>query len=199
MGGRPLADIPQRELARQISYVPQADSASVPFTVGQFVLMGRYPHLSPFTAIGAVDREAVAEALAVTGTGAFEDRDLRTLSGGERQRVLIAAAVAQGARVLLLDEPVTYLDPAAAAQVTALIVDLNRRGGVTLVVVTHDLNAAASIGSRALALRGGLVVFDGIPGDFLDNDVLESVYGRRFLFARHPVTGAPVVVPGEAP
>ena len=109
--GVPLIEYSQKELARLISYVPQNDGRSLPFTVEEFVMMGRYPYLSPFTSLSKEDKKAVREALELTETVNLMDRHLGTLSGGELQTVYIAAALAQGASILLLDEPVTFLDP----------------------------------------------------------------------------------------
>ena len=101
--GASIKNFSQRNLAKQISYVPQSDGRSLPFTVEEFVMMGRYPHLSPFTSFSAKDKKAVKEALELTDTIQMSDRVLTTLSGGERQTVFIAAALAEGADILLLD------------------------------------------------------------------------------------------------
>ena len=86
----------QKELARLVAYVPQADSRMIPFSVEQFLLMCRYPHLSPFSPVSKKDRQAVSEAMSRTQTAEFAGRRISTLSGGERQKVYIAAALAQG-------------------------------------------------------------------------------------------------------
>lgn len=195
VAGRPLESYSQKELARRISYVPQADGRVPPFTVEQFVLMGRYPYLSPFSLISREDRQAVREALATTGTDAFADRLLDTLSGGERQTVYIAAALAQGAGVLLLDEPTTFLDYRHQAQVRDLLARLNHESGVTIVAVTHDLNRAVLDSDRIVALREGTVVFCGTPHETMRPDVLEAIYQTTLVLVDHPQTGMPVIVP----
>ena len=193
--GRPLGSYRQRELARLIGYVPQADGRVFPFTVEQFVLMGRYPYLSPFSAVSREDGQAVREALELTGTAEFADRLLDTLSGGERQKVYIAAAMAQGADVLLLDEPTTFLDYRHRTEIEALLARANRRSGVTIVAVTHDVNHAALHSDRVVALREGSVAFCGSPGEVMKPDVLERIYGTSFLLAEHPRAGVPIIVP----
>lgn len=195
--GRPLAAYRQKELARRLSYVPQADGRVFPFTVEQFVLMGRYPYLSPFTSVRREDRQAVREALELTGTAPFAGRMLDTLSGGERQKVYIAAAVAQGADALLLDEPTTFLDYRHQAEIRDLLTRLNG-AGKTIVAVTHDVNRAALDSHRIVALREGEVVFCGTPGELMHPGVLRSVYGADLLLVEHPGTGLPVIVPGAA-
>ncbi len=193
--GRPLGRYRQKELARRVSYVPQADGHVSPFTVEQFVLMGRYPHLSPFSTVGRHDRQLVREVLKQTGTAEFADRPLGTLSGGERQKVFIAAALAQGADVLLLDEPTTVLDYHHEAEVRALLAAANKRSGVTIVNVTHDLNHAVLESDRVVALREGAVVFDGPPSNIMKTDVLRRIYETPLLLVDHPQATIPVIVP----
>lgn len=193
--GRHITGMSQKDLARMVGYVPQADGRLVPFTVGQFVLMSRYPYLGPFSSVGRHDYQAVENALRITGMDAFSERDIRTLSGGERQKVFIAGALAQGAHILLLDEPTTFLDPLHESQVLELLDRLRCDHGTTILSVTHDVNHAALYGDRVIAMVGGEVVFDGLPGDFMDNRTLERVYGRSFLFISHPKSGKQVAIP----
>jgi len=193
--GRSLADYSQRDLARRIGYVPQAGGEVFPFTVEQFVTMGRYPYLSPFGSLSAEDRRAVHEAMRQTETLAFADRQLDTLSGGERQQVYIAAALAQGADTLLLDEPTTFLDYRHQADVARLLRTANREQGVTVVAVTHDLNHAALEADRVVALREGRVIFEGPPADVMRPEVLEDIYATQLTLFDHPTAGVPIVVP----
>lgn len=190
-----LAAFSQRELARQIGYVPQAEGRHFDFTVFEFVLMGRYPHLSPFSAVSRADKDAVWEALRTTGMESFADRMHGTLSGGERQKVFMAAALAQEARILLLDEPTTFLDPRHEAEVLSVLQRVNRDMGVTVLSVTHDINRAVLASSRILALRAGNVAFCGSAAEFMTAEVLHTVYSKDFLFTPHPVTAQPMVVP----
>jgi len=199
IAGRPLRSYRRKQLARRISYVPQADGRVSAFTVEQFVLMGRYPYLSPFSAVSREDRRAVQEALESTGTAAFADRLLPTLSGGERQKVYIAAALAQGAGVLLLDEPTTFLDYRHQAEIAGLLARAKRRSGVTIVAVTHDVNQAALHSDRIVALRQGRVAFCGPPPEIMKPDVLRQIYGTSFLLVDHPGARLPVIVPPQLP
>jgi len=195
--GKPLESYSQRELAKLVSYVPQADGRVLPFTVHEFALMGRYPHLSPFSSIREADERAVADALALTGMQEFRDRHLGTLSGGERQKAFIAAALCQGAGIILLDEPTTFLDPKHQDDVHRTLGRINRESGVTIVSVTHDVNTAAICSRRVMALKAGAVAYCGPSEAMMNNDILQEIYGKQFIFATHPVTGRPVVVPGE--
>jgi iron complex transport system ATP-binding protein len=192
---RPLESYSQRELARLISYVPQADERLFPFTAREFVLMGRYPHLSPFSSVKPDDILEVDRVMDLTGTREFAHRHVRTLSGGERQKVFIAAALAQGAKVLLLDEPTTFLDPGHEREVLRILARLNRDEGITIISVTHDINNAALSGGRVLALKEGAVLFSGSSSELMDNKVLNNIFGRDFLLAPHPETGQLVVIP----
>jgi iron complex transport system ATP-binding protein len=197
--GRPLHDYSQRELARLIGYVPQGDGRGCAFTVEQFVLMGRYPYLSPFSPVSRADRQAVRNALELTGTAEFAGRLLETLSGGERQKVFIAAAVAQGAGILLLDEPTTFLDYRHQDDVQGLLARINRESGTTVVSVTHDVNRAVLESDRIVALRDGKVVFCGSPPEIMKPQVLGQIYESSLLLVDHPQAAVPMIVPRMPP
>jgi cobalamin transport system ATP-binding protein len=192
---QPLESYRQRDLARRLSYVPQADGRVFPFTVEQFVLMGRYPYLNPFSSVGHEDMEAVHQVMERTAVDEFAHRKLDTLSGGERQKVYIAAALAQGAEVLLLDEPTTFLDYRHQAEVRDLLAEVNRNSGVTVVAVTHDVNRAAMDSHRVVALSEGTVVFDGTPSEIMQPEVLQRIYGTSFLLVGHPQGDVPIIAP----
>lgn len=196
LNATPLDTLDQREIARQVAYVPQA--AGIPFTmtVFDFVLLGRYPHLSPFTSVSPEDKAAVDEALRITGIEQFCDRRLDTLSGGERQTAYIAAALAQGGDTLLLDEPTTYLDYAHQMDVLALVRRLHQDQGKTIIMVTHDVNHALAVSNHILALNVGRVVFDDTPEALLKDGQLAAVFGTKFQILE-PVGQAPVIIPEE--
>lgn len=196
--GRPLLGIPPRKLARTVSYVPQAQWADMPFTVHEFVLMGRYPHLSPFSTYGTEDREAVEQALTETGTRGLRNRLVHTLSGGERQNVYIAAALAQEADVLLLDEPTAFLDYRHQIDILATIARINREASKTVITVNHDVNAAVRNSDRILALKDGETAFLGTSDDFLRREVLESVFDTPFRFVDDPQSDTPLALPATA-
>jgi iron complex transport system ATP-binding protein len=198
IAGRSLKKYSQRELALQVSYVPQADGRNSPFTVYEFVMMGRYPYFSPFSSPSAADKNAVRDSLAITGTSEFEERYLRTLSGGERQKIFIAAALAQRARILLLDEPTTFLDPKHEADIYGLLARVNRERHVTVISVTHDINSAVLTSRTVMALKDGAVAFCGPAEEFMNNDILQEVYDKAFALVKHPLHGRTIVAP-EAP
>jgi iron complex transport system ATP-binding protein len=173
-----------------VAYVPQATGLPLPFTVREFVLMGRFAWQRLFGSTGETDRRAADRALELAGMSAFADRTLGTLSGGELQKVLIAGALAQEAKLLLLDEPTTFLDPRYREEVRRLLAGLRREAGVALLTVTHDLEALAAQGGDVLALREGAAVFHGTAKDFLSPGTLRTVYGTDFVLVPHPETGA---------
>jgi iron complex transport system ATP-binding protein len=195
--GRALASYSRKALARILTYVPQLGGGYLPFTVHEFVMMGRYPHLSPFSACGPEDQKAVREALALTGATELAERHLATLSGGERQRVALAAALAQATPVLLLDEPAAFLDPKHQAEVQSILHRINRERNATVLAVTHDVNMAALHSHRVIALKAGRTVFDGPASALMDDQVLERIYEKSFLRVAHPHRGIPMVVPDE--
>ncbi len=195
LDGLSLSHISQRELAKKMSYVPQTDGRLFPFTVEAFVLLGRYPYLSPFTTISPADREAVNTALELTQTKALAHRHFDTLSGGERQTVLIAAALAQGAPIVLLDEPTTFLDPRHEIDIFRLLKKINQEYQRTIIAVTHNINQAALQGKRVIILKAGQVLFDGKSTEIMDNRILQPAYQKSFLFTRHPETHQLITVP----
>jgi iron complex transport system ATP-binding protein len=195
ISSRPLASYGSKSLARLVGYVPQGDNRELPFTVEEFAFMGRYPYQGLFTAISGDDRRAVREALELTGTSSFAERSLDTLSGGERQSVFIAAALAQEARILILDEPTAFLDPKHVADIHAILRRVNREKGITVVMVTHDINGAAMLSDRIAVLKKGHVITIGRPENIMTNEVLERVYDKPFLFVTHPITGQRLIVP----
>ncbi len=196
--GQPLEKLSQRELARRVSYVPQLDGRPLPFTAAEFMAMGRYPYLSAFSGIRGQDRRELDDAARLAGVEDLLERRLDTLSGGERQKVFVAAALAQGAEIMLLDEPTTFLDYRHQVEVGRLLTRLNRRGGKTVLAVTHDLNSALAGCNRAIALKGGELVFDGPPVELLRESRLRKIYRTGFTFIEQPGSALPFIRPGEA-
>jgi iron complex transport system ATP-binding protein len=196
LNGRALASFSQKELARNMAYVPQAGGRIPPFTVREFLYLSRYPYAARKEA--AQDAGAVDEALRLTGLSDLASRRLDTLSGGERQRACLAAALAQEAGLLLLDEPASFLDPRHAAELHRLLKMLNREQGLTLITVTHDLNHPPDAGGEILVLRRGRQTFYGSADALEHEGVLEEAFAHTFTYVRHPATGRPVVLPDQA-
>ena len=188
-GGRPLAGWPRRDVARRIAMVPQETHAPFDFTVLDIVLMGRFPHLGAFALEGPEDLAIARRALHATGTEAFEARAFNTLSGGEKQRVVIASALAQSPRLLLLDEPTASLDIGHQIEVQTLLERLNVDSGVTMVLSTHDLNLAAALCRRLVLLRAGRVLAAGPTDEVLTSSTVRALYDVDAAVERHARSG----------
>ena len=190
---RPIADYAKKELARTLALVPQQINADFPFTVAETVLMGRYPHLGLLAVEGKKDLELAEQAMEFTEVGHLADRRLGQLSGGERQRVIIARAICQQSKILLLDEPTASLDPAHQLRIMDLMERLRCEAKVTIVMVSHDLNLAASYADRLLLLKDGEVEKVGTPQQVLTSEQLSQSYGCTLLVDENPLLGKPRV------
>jgi len=176
--GRDLADLSDRERARAVGFLPQGLAVLPDLGVREFVLAGRYAHVADYAALSRVDLAAVDEALARCDVAELAERNLYELSGGQRQRVFVARALAQEARLLLVDEPTNALDPEHQLAVFELLVEL-ARGERGVLVVTHDLVLAGQYARRVLVLDRGRLVAQGAPQTILRGRALEPVYGRQ--------------------
>jgi iron complex transport system ATP-binding protein len=183
----------QLEMARTVATVRQDFPPGFPFTVQETVLMGRTPYIDRFRGEKPRDLATVREALAATGTLALAHRPLSQLAGGERQRVILAKALAQEPRLLLLDEPTSHLDINHQVEILDLLRRLNRVQGLTILVVLHDLNLASIYCDRLFLLAEGEIAAAGPPQNTLTQTHLERVYGSRVIVGPHPVYGRPQV------
>jgi len=174
--GRRVAGMNRRELATRLAFLPQQPFAPDEMTVEQLVRQGRFCHVGLFRRHGARDHAAIAWALDATGLGDLASRPLRELSGGERQRAWIAAALAQEAGVLLLDEPTSFLDIGYQVEILDLVRRLARDRGVTVVMAIHDLNQALAVSDRISLLQGGRLMFDGAPAALAASGLIEKVF-----------------------
>lgn len=197
INGRDASTLSQRETAQAVAVVPQDPSLPPAFAALECVLMGRTPHLRLLQNEGPRDFEAARRAMLATETWQFADRLLGELSGGERQRVVIARALAQETPMLLLDEPTTHLDIGHQAAVLRLVRAAARDDGKAVLAVVHDLTLAARYCDRLVMLRDGAVVASGTPPEVLRAPLLREVYGSMVEVFPHPLTGRPVVAPGD--
>ena len=174
---RSSEELHRAELSRLVAVVPQEPSTPPWMTVAEYVLLGRTPHLGPLAKEGARDREAAARALARLDVLDHGTRTLGTLSGGEKQRVVVARALAQEARIVLLDEPTAALDIGHQQQALELLDSLRAESGLTLLAAMHDLTLAAQYADRMVLLDTGRVVADGAPVDVLSEEAIARHYG----------------------
>ncbi len=191
--GVPVGRLSRTDLARRVAVVPQGLLPQFPFTVGELALMGRYPHDPGRYFESPRDRAVAHEAMAATGVLELADMPLEHLSGGERQRAVIARALAQEPRLLVLDEPTAHLDLRYQVEAAALLRRLNRERGMTILLVSHDLNLAAEVCDRLLLLNGGRPVAIGSPEAVLDEALLASVFGCGVVVDKNETTRRPVV------
>jgi iron complex transport system ATP-binding protein len=175
--GRDVGELKRRELARIVALVPQIPETPPALTVAEYVLLGRTPHLGYFANEGRADRLAAERALERLELLTFAGRTLGSLSGGELQRAVLARALAQEARILLLDEPTTALDLGRQQQVLALVDSL--RGSLTVVSTMHDLTLAGQYADRLLLLDRGRIVADGSAGEVLSAPNVSAYYGAN--------------------
>jgi iron complex transport system ATP-binding protein len=193
LDGRATVGLRRAELSRLVAVVPQEPSTPSWMTVGEYVLLGRTPHLGPLAREGRRDRDAAGRALTRLDLLEYHDRRLGTLSGGEKQRVVVARALAQEARIVLLDEPTAALDIGHQQQALDLLDALRAESGLTLVAAMHDLTLAAQYADRMLLLDGGRVASEGAPRDVLTEDAIARHYGAAIDVV--PVNGRIAVVP----
>ncbi len=198
LDGAAIARMSPSQVARQIALLPQSPGAVPGMTVQELVEQGRYPHTGPLRMRSDRDRAAVERALELTSSSRFRHRLLDSLSGGERQRVWIALALAQEPRILLLDEPTTFLDVNHQIQALNLIQALNREHGLTVVMALHDLNQACQYAGRLVVLQGGRIVEEGPPTAVIREDMLASVFNVQAHISVSPINGALLCYPYAA-
>ncbi len=194
--GDPLSVLSQADVARRVALVPQETLQIFPFTIAEMVLMGRFPHHRGWGGWHWEDSDDWRIACL-----AMEDLDVAHLgtrlvtdvSGGERQRAVIARALTQQPQVLLLDEPTAFLDLHHQLDIARILRRLNRERGLTVILVSHDLNLASQYCDQLMLLQHGHIVKVGSPRDILRPDLLKSVYGCPVLVDSHPQSGLPRV------
>jgi iron complex transport system ATP-binding protein len=199
LDGQSLNDLTPLAIARTLAMVPQDQAQVFPFTVAETVLMGRFPYRQPgWWSLGMeAEREddlaAAHRALIAADVVELADRLVSELSGGERQRVILARALAQEPRVLLMDEPMAFLDLNHQIELCSLIQRLAAERSLTVVLVSHDLNVAGLLCDRILMVKDGRIHAQGTPAETIRPDVLRAVYGCDVVVDAHPQTGTPRV------
>lgn len=193
----PIDSYSQKRLAKTLAYVPQGLPVGFPFTVAETVLLGRAPHQKVLGLASQNDLDIAQQAMQITQVAHLARRKLDQLSGGEQQRVLIARAICQQPHVILLDEPTASLDLSHQIRIMDLMEKLKTEKGVTVVMVSHDVNLAAMYGDRLLMLKAGEIVSIGSPNEVLNFKTLENTYGCKLLVDMSPLGDLPriTVVP----
>lgn len=184
--GRALSDWGRRAFAREVAYLPQHLPSAESLTCRELIGFGRYPWKGLLGRSSRDDAEHIERAMALTHTEAFADRLVDTLSGGERTRVWLAMLLAQGSRLLLLDEPLAALDIAHQVEVMSLVRTLTHELGLGVIIVLHDINMASRYCDHLVALHSGKVIAEGGPDKLMHSDLLENIYGIPMQVMPHP-------------
>lgn len=192
--GREMTRYSTRGLARLVALVAQHAPTDFPFSVAETVLMGRSPHLGMLGIENEKDYALAKEAMSFVGVEQFAGRRLDQLSGGERQRVMIARAICQEPRIILLDEPTASLDPAHQLRIMDLMERLRQEKQITVVMVSHDLNLAALYADRLLLMKSGRKVIIGTPAEVFVPAHLEKCYQCTLSVDENPFGRIPRIM-----
>lgn len=195
IAGKDINSYSQRDLAQQISYVPQKSSPDYEFTLFDYVAMGRYSHLKRFVSMSLEDRSEIEHSLELTETAHLRERKIGELSGGEFQRMLIARALAQKSQIIALDEPVSHLDVRNQRDILHLLRQLVDAKAVSVITVLHDLNAALAFSDRLIMMENGRIAATGLPVEVLTPERIQTVYNVEVHTFINPETGQKALLP----
>lgn len=195
LDGRPVDSWKPRHFAQEVGLLPQSAIAPDGIRVAELVRRGRSPHHTALSRWSAEDAEAVHHALETTGLSALSGRLVQELSGGQRQRVWIAMVLAQQSRIVLLDEPTTFLDLTHQYSVLNLAESIRVSESRTVVAVLHDLNQACQFATHLVVMSEGQIVDVGAPSDIVTSDLVEDVYHLKCDIRRHDADGSILVIP----
>lgn len=189
-----ILDLKLKDFAKEVSIVHQYNTAPVDLSVEKLVSYGRTPyHTMGLSPDPKEDEEKIRWALEITHTYKHKDKPVSELSGGQKQRVWIAMALAQGTKVLFLDEPTTYLDIRYQLQILKLIRQLNREFGITIVMVLHDINQSLYYSDEIVAMKDGRMIAHGLPEEIISSELVGEVYDVNLEI--RSVDGKPFVIP----
>lgn len=192
INGQEISDIKLKDFARNVAIVHQYNTAPSDIKVETLVSYGRIPYKKLGEFYNKEDEEKIKWALEVTNTYKYKDRALSELSGGQKQRVWIAMALAQDTKLLLLDEPTTYLDIRYQLQILKLVKMLNQEYGFTVVMVLHDINQSLYYSDEIVALKNGKVLVQGEPEKVITSETVKQVYDIDLKLST--VDGKPYVI-----
>ena len=174
--GKDIRRFKPNEISRCIGVLAQKHSAPADFRVRELVSYGRMPHLKPLSGFSREDNELVDEAMKTTNTYHLKDKSIFECSGGEAQRVWIATVLAQDPEILFLDEPTTYLDVSHQLEVMQMVKNLNKKTGVGIVMVLHDLGQALEVSDKIIVIKDGKKYSEGTPAEVITPKMLKDVY-----------------------
>ena len=192
---RDIREMKGKEIAQKLAVVYQQNLAPSDLTVEKLVGYGRMPHKKLWQSIEESDEEIIDWALTVTNLTELRHKKLISLSGGERQRAWIAMALAQKTKILFLDEPTTYLDIYYQLEILELVKELNRKWGLTVVMVLHDINQAIQYSDEIIVMKKGAVVVRGPVEEIITEALIEKVYGIHAIKRWCPINKCPYITP----
>lgn len=190
--GKDLNTIHTKQVAKLLTLLPQNPIAPSQLKVEELISYGRYPHRKNVNKLLTEDSEAIKWAMDITKTTSFRNREIANLSGGQKQKVWLAMALAQETKILLLDEPTTYLDMAHQLEVLQIIEKLNKEQNCTIVMVLHDINHAARFSHEIVAMKEGEIIKVGTPAEIITQEVLKEVFHINARVMIDSYDGAPV-------
>ncbi|MCG2677199.1 ABC transporter ATP-binding protein [bacterium] len=192
--GKNIEELRYKELAKNIAVVSQSPAINF-MSVEEFVLLGRIPHYKRFQFLETnKDKEIAKKCAILTDTLKLKDRPMSEISGGERQLTLIARALTQEPKLLLLDEPTAHLDITHQAAILDLIRRLNREFGLTVIMVLHDLNLASEYCHRLVLINEGRIYKTGLPQEVLNYRIIEEVYKTVVVVEKNPISFKPYIL-----
>lgn len=181
-------------IAREVSVVHQTVQNLMPFSVYEFIRMGRFPHQNTWIVETDEDRKIIQNALEITGITNLKDRLLSELSSGERQLVSVAQALAQSMNVMLLDEPISHLDINHSIQIMDILYRLSQNG-TTIITVLHDINMASCYCKRVIGIKNGHIFLNGKPQDVITYNLIEELFDTQCVVYENPITKRPHTFP----
>ncbi len=181
LNGKRIEDYKRKTFAREIGIVYQQNQILGDITVERLVSYGRTPYLKPLQKYSEEDHKQIEFAITMTNLQDLKNHEVRKLSGGQKQRVFIAMALAQNSKILLLDEPTTYLDIKYQLEILSLIKKINREMGITIIMVLHDIMQAINYSDEIVGLANGKIAFQGKPKAVLSSEVISQLYDTQLI------------------
>ncbi|EOD00136.1 ABC transporter ATP-binding protein [Caldisalinibacter kiritimatiensis] len=197
IGKNNITRMSNKEVSRSVSILLQHNTYPSDISVRDLIYYGRLPHKKWYQSKDEEDQKVIAWVIENTNLQELQNKKINCLSGGERQRVWLAVALAQEPKVLLLDEPTTYLDISHQLELLELVKKLNQKSNMTVVMVLHDLNQAAKYSDRVIVLKKGQIVSDGAPKEILKKELIRKVYNVDSRIYYDEIDGHPIIIPNK--
>ncbi len=194
LDGLSLKRLKRKKVAQRVATVPQQFHMPFAFRVEEVVMLGRTPFLRMLSEGRKKELDIVSQSMEVAGIKPLGQRFFNELSGGERQKVILAMALAQQPRLLLLDEPTAHLDINHQVEILQLVRNLNEEQGTTIIAAMHDLNLASLYFRRLIMLKEGRIFADGTPKEVLTPHLIQEVFSTSVQVQSHPLANVPHIV-----